>query len=143
MFKSVCLIGAILVLASPALADESCGNSPLAPAIPAASDLSGKNADDAHAFVLSALKSVKAYQGTLSTYRECLQTQAANQKPIIADAKAKGDKTKADAAQSQMDALQASYDKTVDTETQVVTDYSNLHAAYCKMGDGLVGCPKK
>lgn len=143
MFKRVCLIGAVLVLASPALAQEGCGNSPMAPAIPSASDLGGKTTDDAHSVVLSALKSVKAYQGTLATYRECLTTQANNQKPIIADAKAAGDKDKAAAAQQKMDALQASYDKTVDTETEVVKEYMALHNGYCAMGSGLAGCPKK
>ncbi len=142
MFRSVCLIGAVLVMASPALAEQSCGSAPIAPAIPAASDLSGKTADDAHNVVLGALKGVKAYQGTLSTFRECLTTAANAQKPIIADAKAKNDKAKAESAQADMDAMQAAYDKTVDTETQVVTDYSNLHTAYCKMGDGLAGCAK-
>lgn len=142
MFRSVCLIGAVLVLASPALAELSCGSAPIAPAIAGASDLAGKTTDDAHTMVLGALKSVKAYQGTLSTFRECLTTAANNQKPLIADFKAKNDKAKMDAAKADMDAMQAAYDKTVDTETQVVTDYSNLHTAYCKMGDGLAGCAK-
>lgn len=139
MFRSVCLIGAVLMLASPALA-ESCGTAPIAPAIPGGTDLSGKTTDDAHNVVLGALKSVKAYQGTLSSYRECLVTQTNAQKAAAADAK--GDKAKTEAAQDAMKTLQAAYDKTVDTETQVVTDYSNLHTAYCKMGDGLAGCAK-
>ena len=142
MFRSVCLIGAVLVMAAPALAASTCGSAPIAPAIPGASDLSGKTTDDAHNVVLAALKGVKAYQGTLSTFRECLTTAAAAQKPIIADAKAANDKAKAEAATAEMASLQAAYDKTVDTETQVVTDYSNLHTAYCKMGDGLAGCAK-
>lgn len=139
MFKSVCLMGAVLVLASPAFAETSCGSAPIAPAIPGASDLSGKSTDDAHTAVLNALKSVKAYQGTLNSFRECLVTQTNAQK--AAQAAAKDDKEKKTATE-QMAALQAAYDKTVDTETQVVTDYSNLHTAYCKLGDGLAGCAK-
>ena len=139
MFKSVCLIGTVLMIASPALADTSCGTAPIPPAIPGAADLSGKTTDDAHTAVLNALKSVKAYQATLSTFRECLQTQANTQK--AAAAAAKDDKEKK-AAQEQMQITQAAYDKTGDTETQVVTDYSNVHTAYCKMGDGLAGCAK-
>jgi hypothetical protein len=142
MFKSVCLIGAVLMIASPALAEQSCGSSPIAPAISGAAELSGKSIDDAHTVVLAALKNVKAYQGTLSSFRECLTTQANAQKAVVAEAKSKGDKAKIDAAQQQMQIMQAAYDKTVDTETQVVTDYSGLHDAYCKLGDGLKGCPK-
>ena len=139
MFKSVCLIGAVLVLASPALADTSCGTAPIAPAITAPSDLSGKTTDEAHTLALGALKSVKAYQATLSSFRECLVTQTNALKASLASAK--DDKAK-QATTEQMTTMQAAYDKTVDTETQVVTDYSNLHTAYCKMGDGLAGCAK-
>lgn len=142
MRKSIVLIGAILVLASPAIA-ESCGDAPIAPDIPKASALAGKSTEDAHTFVLASFHSVRAWQGQLSPYRECLQKAANVQKAAAADAKTSGDKAKADAATVQMNALQADYDKTVDTETQVASDFNNLHTAYCKMGDGLTGCPKK
>ncbi|GAA0545602.1 hypothetical protein FHS83_000655 [Rhizomicrobium palustre] len=139
MFKRVCLIGAALMVASPALAQNACGTPPVAPAITGAADLSGKSTDDAHNLVLAALKGVKGYQGSLSTYRECLVTQTNAAK--AAQAAAKDDKEKK-AATDQIATIQTAYDKTVDTETQVVTDYSNLHTAYCKMGDGLAGCAK-
>jgi hypothetical protein len=144
MLKRVCLVGAILFVSSaPALADQSCGNAPLAPAIPSASEFAGKTPDDAHKIVLGALHSVKDYQGTLKSYRDCLVTAANSDKAALADAQAKGDKTKIASVKQQMDDAQKVYDHTVDTETQVVTDYSNLHAAYCNLGSGLTGCPTK
>lgn len=139
MFKSVLLIGAVLAVASPVLADTACGTAPIGPAIPAASDLSGKTTDDAHNVVLSSLKSVKAYQASLSSFRECLVTQTSAAKTKAGEAKEDKDKK---AAKETIDGLQAAYDKTVDAESQVANDYNTLHAAYCKMGDGLVGCPK-
>jgi hypothetical protein len=139
MFKRVCLIGAFLTIAGPALADTSCGTAPIGPAIPANSELTGKATDAAHDLVLASLKSVKAYQTTLGTFRECLITQTNAQKAAMAAAKEDKDKK---AAQDAMQSMQAAYDKTVDTETQVVNDWQVLHTAYCKMGDGLAGCAK-
>jgi hypothetical protein len=139
MFKNLCLIGAVVLMAGPALAETSCGNAPIAPAIATAADLSGKTTDDAHTTALNALKSVKAYQVTLSSFRECLVTQTTAQKSLLATAK---DDAAKKATIEQIATIQAAYDKTVDTETAVVTDYTNLHNAYCKMGEGLAGCAK-
>lgn len=142
MFRSVCLAGVLLFAAAPAFA-QSCGTEPIAPAIPAASEVNGKTPDDAHKLVLDSMHGIKAYQQVLSTYRECLQTQTDRQKQIVADAK--GDKDKSAAAQQQAADLLKAYDHTVDTETQVVGDWQKLHTAYCGMGPGLSGCaaPKK
>ena len=144
MLKSICLAGAFFAaFAVPALADGSCGNAPLAPAIPSASEFAGKTPDDAHKVVLGALHSVKDYQTSLGSFRSCLVSQSAADKAALADAQAKADKTKIASIKQQMDDMQKVYDHTVDTETQVVTDYSNLHAAYCNLGTGLAGCPTK
>lgn len=139
MFRSVLLIGAVIVMAGPALAETACGTAPIPPAIATGADLAGKTTDDAHTTALTALKSVKAYQVTLSSFRECLVTQTNAQKAALADAK--DDKAKK-VVTDKIAEIQTAYDKTVDTETAVVTDYSNLHNAYCKMGDGLAGCAK-
>lgn len=142
MLKRILLVGAVLAFTGPALA-QSCGTAPIPPEIPGVNSISGKTTDDAHNIVLGSVKNVKTYQGQLSTYRECLQNQANAQKQVAADAKTAGEKAKADAATAEMTSLQAAYDKTIDVETQMVTDWQNLHNAYCKMGDGLAGCPKK
>ena len=138
MLKSVCLVGVLLLTAAPALA-QNCGSAPIAPAIPAPSDVNGKTPDDAHKMALDALHGVKAYQASLSTFRQCLITETNAQKQALTDAGT--DKDKVAAAKQQINDLQKQYDRTVDTETQVVADYSKLHDAYCKMGTGLVGCP--
>ena len=140
MLKSVCLAGVLLLTAAPALA-QSCGSAPIAPAIPAPADVNGKTTDDAHKMVLDSMHVIKAYQGSLTTFRECLQTQTNQQKQALAAAAS--DKDKAAAAQQQIDGLQKQYDNTVDTETQVVTDWQKLHGAYCAMGSGLTGCTPK
>jgi len=140
MLKSVCLMGALLVAAAPAFG-QSCGTAPLAPAIPASSDLNGKAPDDAHKFVLDVLKNVKAYQASLGTYRGCLKAQEAVELTALNDAKTAGDKTKIAAAQQQAQSTIDVENKTVETEQQLATDYGTLHNAYCAMGTGLAGCP--
>jgi hypothetical protein len=143
MLNRVCFAGLMIAMSAvPALADLSCGSAPLAPAIPGASELSGRTTDDAHQVALTALKSVKGYQGTLASYRECLKTQTVTVKAAFQEAQAKGEKDKAAQLQQQLVGLQSDWDKTIDTETQVVGDYMKLHDAYCKMGTGLAGCAK-
>jgi len=139
MLKSICLAGVLLAAASPALA-QSCGTAPLAPAIPGASELSGKAPDDAHKFVLDVLKTVKAYQSSLATYRNCLKAQENVDLAALNDAKATGDKTKIAAAQEKAQASIDAQNKTIDSEQQVAGDYNKLHEAYCNMGSGLAGC---
>jgi len=89
------------------------------------------------------LKDVKSYQGALQPFYNCVETQNQANAAALADAKSKSDKAKADQIQDASDALTKSYDKTVSTEKQVVADYMKLHDAYCALGDGLKGCPKK
>lgn len=143
MLKRVCLVGALMTLtAVPALADMSCGSAPIAPAVPGTSDIAGKTPEAAHQIALGALKNVKSYQGSLATFRQCLKTHTSSVEKALNDAKAKGDKDKTADLQSQIDSLQSAWDKTVDTETQVVNDYMKLHNAYCQKGTGLPGCAK-
>jgi hypothetical protein len=139
MLKSICLAGVLLATAAPALA-QSCGSAPIAPAIPGASDLSGKTTDDAHKYVLDVLKSVKGYQQNLGTYRTCLKAQEDMQLAALNDAKTSGDKTKIAAAKDQAQSTIDLENKTIDSEQQVATDFNRLHEAYCKMGTGLAGC---
>ncbi len=139
MLKNVCLVGAVLLLASPALADTSCGTTPIAPAIPTASSIAGKTADDATSIKHEAFLQVKAYQATLKPFRECLVKQTSALK-AAADA-GSDDKDKDAAARAKRDAadkissMQKVYDKTVDEETQVVNDFVALQTAVCKVVD--------
>jgi hypothetical protein len=137
MLKSVCLVGAVLMIASPALADTACGTAPIAPAIPTASAVSGKTGDDATKIRHDAFVQVKAYQGTLKPFRECLLKQTEDAKASLADAK---DDAAKKPIQANVDSMQKAYDKTVDDETQVVNEYVALQTAVCK----IVDCtPKK
>ena len=137
MFKSVCLVGALVVLASPALADSACGPTPIAPAIPTGASIAGKPGEEASKIKHEAFVQVKAYQSTLKGFRECLVNQTTAQKSAVAGAK---DDAAKKAAQETMDAMQKAYDKTVDDETQVVNDFVALQTAVCK----IVDCtPKK
>jgi hypothetical protein len=131
------------VASVPALADGECGPVPVAPAIPAASDLAGKTPDASRAEVLDAYHQVKNYQSTLKPYRACLSTQQDAQKAALADAQSKKDKDKAAAAQQAYADLAKLYDNTVDTETQVASEFNALHTADCVTDTDPKICPKK
>jgi hypothetical protein len=132
MLKSVLLAGAVLMIASPALADSACGPNPIAPAIPGASAVAGKTADEAVKIRHEAFVQVKAYQGTLKPFRECLMKQTTDAKAAVEAAK---DDSAKKTAQAKMDDLQKAYDKTVDDETQTVNEYGALQTAVCKVAD--------
>ena len=144
MLKSICLAATIMALATvPALADSECGPAPIAPAIPAASDLSGKTPEASRAEVLDAYHQVKLYQTALKPFRACVTAQQDIQKAALADAQSKKDKDKAAAAQQAYIDLAKVFDGTVDTETQVAKDFNTLHMADCVTDTDPSICPKK
>lgn len=130
MFRSVCLIGAVVLMASSALADTACGTAPLADALATPSSLSGKTADEALKIKHEAYVSVTTYQAKLKTFRECLITQVNAQKVILADAK---DDPAKKAPTAAIAAMQLASDKSVDDETEVVNEYVALQTAVCKV----------
>lgn len=137
MLKSVCLVGAVLFLASPALADAACGPTPIPPAVPTAASIAGKPGEEASKIKHDAFVQVKAYQGTLKPFRECLMKQTGDVKASIETAK---DDAAKKAATAKMEEMQKAYDKTVDDETQIVNEFVALQTAVCK----IVDCaPKK
>jgi hypothetical protein len=144
MLNRVCLAAAVAVfVAAPAFAADMCGSTPVAPAIPGAADLTGKTTDDAHKVALDALKNVKIFQASLQPFYNCIETQSTANKTALTDAQSKSDKAKVAELQDAEATLQKNYQATLATEKLVVGDYMTLHDAYCKMGDGLAGCPKK
>jgi hypothetical protein len=137
---------AAVFAAVPALAENSCGTEPLAPAIPPASDLSGKTADVARAEVYDSYKQVKAFQAALKPYRDCLLAASGVDKKAVTDAQANPDKdskSKITALEQDMSDLQKAYDHTLDTEQQVANDFNTLHMADCKTDTDPNVCPKK
>jgi len=132
--RSVCFVAAVLFFASPAMAENACGTPPIAPAIPAASSLAGKTADDAKAVRHEAFVQIRDYQNRLASYRGCVETQKTAKAAALAAAQNDADKRTAQAA---IDELNAANDRTVDDETHVVADYQALSAAYCR----IANCP--
>jgi hypothetical protein len=147
MLKRVFLVSVMVAaVASPALAENSCGSPPIAPAIPGASDLSGKAVEAGRAIVIDAYHQVKAYQAALKPYRDCLKAQEDNDKTGIAAAKTSGDKdakTKIDNLTQDAETVIANENRTVDTEQQVATDFNTLHTAQCQQDTDPKICPKK
>jgi hypothetical protein len=129
----------------PAFAAGDCGPEPVAPAIPAASDLSGKTVEVGRAEVLAAYHQVKVYQGALKPYRACLNAQDDADLAAIAEAKSNGakDKDKIPPIQDRITARLKANNQTVDTEQQVATDFNKLHMAQCVNDTDPKICPKK
>ena len=143
MLKKICLTTAILaVVAMPAFAAETCGSTPIPPAVPVAGDLAGKLADDAHALVLDTLKNIKIYQSSLVPYYDCLDRQAKSAQDEMAAAQAKADDGKVTALKQSILDVATVYDKTRASEVQVANEFNTLHVAYCALGTGLKGCAK-
>ena len=146
MLKSYCFAAAILAAAAtPAFALDDCGSPPIAPAIPAASDLSGKTVEVGRAEVLDAYHQVKVYQGALKPFRACLNTQDVADVAAIAAAKSNGekDKDKIPPIQDRITARLKLNNQTVDTEQQVANDFNTLHMAQCVNDTDPKICPKK
>jgi hypothetical protein len=131
---------------APALADGDCGSVPLAPAIPPASDLAGKAQDAQRAEVVDAYHQVKAYQGALQPYRQCLAAKEAADKAALTDAQSETDKDKqkekVDELVSDMKLIVSEINSTIDTEQQVATDFNTLHTEECKTDTDPKICPK-
>ena len=147
MLKRVILVSAVVgAMAVPALAANSCGSPPIAPAIPAASDLTGKAVEAGRTIVIDAYHQVKAYQAALKPYRDCLKAQEDNDKAGIAAAQQSTDKdakSKIDSLTQDAENVIATENKTVDTEQQVATDFNTLHMAQCQQDTDPKICPKK
>jgi hypothetical protein len=146
MLKSCYFAAAILAAAAvPAFAEGDCGPAPVAPAIPAASDLAGKTVEAGRAEVVAAYHDVKVYQGALQPYRACLKSLDDADMAAIAEAKANGpkDKDKIQPIQDRITARLKVNNQTVDTEQQVATDFNNLHMAQCVNDTDPKICPKK
>ncbi len=144
MLKRFCLAAAILaVAATPAFAEDACGMAPIGPAIPAPSDLAGKAIEAQRAEVMDAYHQVKAYQAALKPFRGCLATQDQADQAQIAGLDRKKDADKiATITQRIADRLKTN-NRSVDAETQVVTDFNNLHVAECATDTDVKMCPKK
>jgi hypothetical protein len=144
MLKKVCLTAAVLALtAMPTLAADECGATPIAPAFPLASELAQKPVEAARKDVVDSYHLVKTYQAALGTYRACLLRLTKGDEDAIAAAQDKKDDAAVKAAQQRIADRQSAYDKTVDSETQIVTDFNTLRLAHCQRDTDPKICPQK
>jgi hypothetical protein len=143
MLKRICLAVAVLATAAmPALAADVCGSLPVAPAFPANSVLAAKPVDDARKDVLDAYHQVKTYQASLNSFRDCLLRLTKADQDAITEAKLKNDDNKIASIKQGIADRQAIYDKTVDSEQQVATDFNTLHTGHCARDTDAKVCPQ-
>ncbi len=143
MLKHVCLTAAVMaVVAGPAFAAGTCGTQPFAPEFKTASELNAMPVDAARKTVLDSYHNVKTYQASLKSYRDCLLQLTKTDEDDIAAAKAKADQSTIDAINQRIAARQADYDKTIDAEQKVATDFNTLHTAHCTRDTDAKICPQ-
>lgn len=147
MLKKMALVAAFSLMATaPAWAQlDSCGDEPIPPALPSASDIMQKLPLDAQKAKHQAFEDVRSWQGALKGYRDCLTSAidtATRQKQEAMGAQ-KPDQDKIKNLQSEIDAANHDYDKSTDTEEGVVNDFHALSTAYCSRTDvDKATCPK-
>lgn len=137
MLKKLCLSAAVLaVVAMPAFAADECGPLPTAPAFQKPTDLAKKSIEDARKDVVDSYHLVKVYQSQLAPFRSCLERLSKDDQAVIEAAKAKPeDASKGEAAKARIAARQTMYDKTVDSEQTIASDFNTLRVEHCKRGD--------
>lgn len=148
MLKDVLFSVVLLsVAAAPAFAAEECGVAPIPPAFPAVDELSQKPVDAARKDVIDSFHLVKTYQGSLKTFRGCIEHLIDADKQEIESIKAKADKdgdpeAKVKAVENRIRARLAVNDKSVDSEQQVVAEFNTLRLGHCKRDTDAKVCPQ-
>ena len=136
MFSKFGAAAAVLILfATPALADSTCGYQPIAPSMPSPASIKSASVAGGLASLQDAVSQIKHWQGALKTYRDCLNAEVAQNKRNIAQA---DPSKKADRISDMKDAITANtkaYDSSVDEEEHVVNEFHASEAAYCMRSD--------
>lgn len=147
MLKTFGLAVAIsLLAAAPALADTgTCGDEPIAPAIPSAAEMGQKPPADAARAKHQAFEDIRAWQGSLKDYRNCLDADENTIKRQRQDAAtaSKPDKDKIQKLDDQIAADERANAHSTDTEESVVNQFHALSTAFCSRPDtDKTTCPK-
>jgi hypothetical protein len=144
MMKRVCLTAAVMAMAAlPAFAAEECGPIPIAPAFPTVGSLTAKPVEAARKDLMDTYHQVKTYQANLGSFRSCLARQtAADTSEITADQVKPEDATKIPPLQRRIADRQAIYDKTVDSEQLIATDFNTLRLGHCQRDTDPKICPQ-
>lgn len=147
MLSKIGLAAVISIMATmPAWAQmDACGDEPIPPALPTAAEIGQKAPLDAQKAKHGAFEDIRAWQGSLKGYRDCLDSSKAAATRALQDAQsaAKPDQDKIKKLQAQIDAANHAYDHTTDTEERLVNDFNALSTAYCTRSDvDKTTCPK-
>ncbi|HEX9159219.1 MAG TPA: hypothetical protein VF835_03245 [Rhizomicrobium sp.] len=146
MSFKLCLAIALLTgSVGVAAAQEMCGDPPIAPVIPSASDMRTRTPADAASARHNAFADVRRWQGALKSYRDCLNATGAMDRRA-AEENARSDKPDKDKIAKWKDEIAATshdYDVSVDQEERVVNEFHAAQVAYCTRKDVDVStCPR-
>ncbi|HEY3778860.1 MAG TPA: hypothetical protein VGL35_12460 [Rhizomicrobium sp.] len=146
MLERLGLAGILLVvLTCGAAAQEMCGDSPIAPVIPAPADVRQKPAADANAAQHSAFLEIRKWQGALKSYRDCLNATVDTDKRDLGEAArdSKPDTKKMGKLEQEMTDSHHAWDASVDEEERLVNEFHAVQVAYCSRNDvDRSSCPK-
>jgi hypothetical protein len=137
----------LLLLASTgvAVAQEMCGDPPIAPVIASGEEMRARAPGDAATTRHNAFADVRRWQGALKSYRDCLNATIATDKRAAGELarSSKPDKDKIAKLNDEIAASNHAYDVSVDQEEKVVNEFHAAQVAYCTRKDVDVStCPK-
>jgi hypothetical protein len=141
-------IGLLLVVGSvgAAAAENMCGEDPIAPVIPSASEMTRKSPADAAAAKHGAFQDIRRWQQELKSYRDCLDASVATDNRKIGENQRgeKPDPEKIKAMQAEIAAINKAMLKSTDEEEGVVNEFNAMSQAYCGRKDvDTASCPKR
>lgn len=142
----MCLVFAFLMIfAGAAAAQEMCGDAPIAPVLPSAADMRARAPAEAATARHNAFADVRRWQGSLKSYRDCLNaTITMDKRDAQENARSdKPDKDKLAKWNEEIEAINHAYDASVDQEERIVNEFHAAQVAYCARKDVDVStCPK-
>jgi hypothetical protein len=122
-----------------------CGDLPIGPVIPSATEIQQKSPAGAATAQHGAFLEVKKWQYALKSYRDCLNASVNSDKRELGELQ-RGDKPddkKVTALQGELTDLQHAWDASVDEEERTVNQFHSLQVAYCGRNDvDRASCPK-
>jgi len=138
------IVGSLVlcVVTAPALA-QSCGSTPIAPALPSVAEIAKKPPTESAAAKHDAFAEIKNWQADLKTYRACVTNLSKQDKQQLATV----DKDKKPELFSHLreeaSASDRGYNDSVNMEETVVNEFHAIQAAYCARKDvDKASCPK-
>ena len=139
------LLIALLASGGSAAAEQRCGDSPIAPVIPSPAEMRQKSPADAAAARHSAFMDIRRWQGSLKSYRDCLNATTDTDKREVSETQHsdKPDKDKIAKLQQEITGASQAFDASVDQEERVVNEFHAAQVAYCTRSDVVrATCPK-